>query len=210
MFRVDDEESEAASAARKHSCNGVARFAIYKRFIRTNKRMKGAFMNLYQSIRNAWKKPKELKNYKNNLIKWRKEPAIKRVEKPTRIDRARSLGYKAKQGFIVVRARIKKGGRKRQKPSGGRKPKKSGLSHFTPKKGLQRMTEERVARRFPNMEVLNSYQVGDDGVSKWFEVILVDPNHPVIKRDKNINWILNQKRRVFRGMTSAGKKTRNL
>ncbi|MCD6092816.1 MAG: 50S ribosomal protein L15e [Candidatus Aenigmarchaeota archaeon] len=167
-------------------------------------------MNLYQSIRNAWKKPKELKNYKNNLIKWRKEPAIKRVEKPTRIDRARSLGYKAKQGFIVVRARIKKGGRKRQKPSGGRKPKKSGLSHFTPKKGLQRMTEERVARRFPNMEVLNSYQVGDDGVSKWFEVILVDPNHPVIKRDKNINWILNQKRRVFRGMTSAGKKTRNL
>ncbi|MCK5626760.1 50S ribosomal protein L15e, partial [Candidatus Bathyarchaeota archaeon] len=37
-------------------------------------------------------------------FKWRREPAILRVEKPTRIERAKRLGYKAKQGFVVVRA----------------------------------------------------------------------------------------------------------
>ena len=162
----------------------------------------------YQHLRDLWKKPDRLSDYKNKLIQWRKEPVIKRIEKPTRIDRARSLGYKAKQGFVIVRTRLKKGGRRRPKPSGGRKPKKSGLVHFTPKKSLQRIAEERVARKFPNLEVLNSYWTGDDGINKFFEVILADPNHPVIKHDKNINWILNQKRRVFRGLTSAGKKGR--
>ena len=34
--------------------------------------------------------------------------AIERVEKPTNIKKARMLGYKAKQGFIIVRVRVKK------------------------------------------------------------------------------------------------------
>ena len=41
---------------------------------------------------------------------------------------------------------------------------------------------------------------------------MVDPNHPRIINDPKINWIGNSsnKRRVFRGMTSAGKKGRGL
>ena len=42
------------------------------------------------------------------------------------------------------------------------------------------------------------------------EVILVDKHHPVIKADKSINWITTQRRRAFRGLTSAGKKSRGL
>lgn len=147
---------------------------------------------------------------KSLLKKWRNSKVVERVEKPFNIPRARRLGYKAKQGFVVVRVRVKKGGRRREKPSGGRKPSKAGLVHFTPKKSLQLIAEEKAARKYRNLEVLNSYLVADDGVYKYFEIIMVDPNHPVIKADKNINWICRQRGRVFRGLTSAGKKMRGL
>ena len=94
----------------------------------------------------------------------------------------------------------------------GRKPKRMGVIKITPKKSIQRIAEERVARRFPNLEVLNSYWVWEDGKFKFYEVILVDPNHPSIKKDPKINWICEQqhKGRVFRGLTSEGKKNRGL
>ncbi|MEM5881906.1 MAG: 50S ribosomal protein L15e, partial [Candidatus Aenigmatarchaeota archaeon] len=71
-------------------------------------------LNLYKSLREYWKK-KDLRKelFKERLKQWRKEEAIVRVERPTRLDRARALGYKAKQGFIIVRVRIRKGGRSR-------------------------------------------------------------------------------------------------
>ena len=79
-------------------------------------------------------------------------------------------------------------------------------------KSTQRIAEERTAKRYPNMEVLNSYWVGEDGKNHFYEVILVDPVHPAIMKDKNINWIsdVKHKRRVLRGKTSAGKKGRGL
>jgi large subunit ribosomal protein L15e len=87
-----------------------------------------------------------------------------------------------------------------------------GFTRLTPIKNLQWIAEERAARKFPNLEVLNSYYVAEDGLLKWFEVILVDPNHPAIKNDPDINWICNKsnRRRVFRGLTSSGKKARGL
>jgi len=44
----------------------------------------------------------------------------------------------------------------------------------------------------------------------WYEVILVDRSHPQILADKRINWIIVKKGRVFRGLTSAGRKSRGL
>jgi large subunit ribosomal protein L15e len=81
---------------------------------------------------------------------------------------------------------------------------------LTPKKNLQWIAEERAARKFPNMEVLSSYWVGEDGKYKWFEVILVDRNHPAIMADKQLSWITTKRGRVFRGLTSAGRKARGL
>jgi large subunit ribosomal protein L15e len=87
-----------------------------------------------------------------------------------------------------------------------------GVKKFKPGKSIRLIAEERAARKFPNLETLNSYWVGEDGRSKWFEVIMVDPDHPSIKRDRNIGWICEKQhtRRVFRTLTSAGKKVRSL
>jgi len=169
----------------------------------------------YKYIAEAWANPEksfvdELMH--RRLIEWRRQPVITRVERPTRLDKARKLGYKAKQGFVIARARVRRGGLRKQRPKAGRRPKRMGVKKFKPSKNLRLIAEERVARKFPNLEVLNSYWVGEDGVSKWFEIIMVDPHHPAIRADKNINWIGQKQhhRRVFRSMTSAGKKVRSL
>lgn len=169
----------------------------------------------YKYIAEAWAKPsdtyiKEL--LRQRLIEWRKQPAITRIEKPTRLDRARKLGYKAKQGFVMARVKVRRGGLRKKRPKAGRRQKRMGVKKSKPAKSLRLIAEERTARKFPNLEVLNSYWVGEDGRSKWFEVIMVDPHHPVIKADGNVHWIRQKQHRgrAFRGLTSAGKKVRGL
>jgi large subunit ribosomal protein L15e len=169
----------------------------------------------YKYIAEAWAKPE--KSYVDELmrqrrIEWRRQSVITRIDKPTRLDRARKLGYKAKQGFVIVRVRVRRSGMRKVRPKAGRRPKRMGVEKFKLSKSMRLIAEERVARKFPNLQVLNSYWVGEDGVSKWFEVIMVDPHHPVIKSDENINWISQKQhnRRVFRSLTSAGKKVRGL
>lgn len=143
-------------------------------------------------------------------IDWRKQDAIVRVNKPLRLKRARSLGYKANQGFLIVRVRVRRGGLRKTIPKGGRRQKRMGVKKFVPAKSMQLIAEERAKRVYPNLEVLNSYWVGEDGRYKWFEVIFVDPNHPTIRRNEDMNWICrkSQSGRVYRGLTSAGKKIR--
>ena len=153
---------------------------------------------IYQYIRNLWKKPKkELGDlWKKRLIEWRKEPAIYRIKRPTRIDRARSLGYKAKQGYIIVRARVARGVTKRPSIKKGRRPKRYGQTRLPVAISKQRIAEQRVAKKYPNCEVLNSYWVAEDGQHKWFEVILVDRSHTAVLADKKINWIAEKKGRA--------------
>jgi len=145
---------------------------------------------------------------KQRLMQWRQEPAVIRVLKPTNPARARALGYKSKLGFVLVRGRIGKGGRQRPKIKRGRKPRNFGKLGYYPAAGHQVMIEQRVNRFYPNLEVLNSYKIGEDGKNKWFEVILIDTAHPAVKKDKDVR--AKQKRRAYRGLTSAGKKSRGL
>jgi large subunit ribosomal protein L15e len=83
---------------------------------------------------------------------------------------------------------------------------------MTVKKNMQRIAEERASKKYPNLEVLNSYWVGGDGRHEWYEIIMVDPHHPVIMSDQKINWICDaeHKGRAYRGLTSAGRKGRGL
>jgi len=170
-------------------------------------------MGLYQHVRKIWKKPKENLGalWKERLIAWRRENSTVKLHRPTRIDRARSLGYKAKQGIIMVRQRVPRGGHKRPMIKKGRRSKHYG-QRLTLRKNYQVIAEERVQRKFTNLTVLNSYWVAQDGKYYWYEVILVDPCHPVIKSDKKINWICDKKhwKRAFQGKTSAGRKMRGL
>jgi large subunit ribosomal protein L15e len=171
--------------------------------------------SMYHYVAALWKKPYEgemLQLMKARFIRWRRGPSIVRVETPTRLDRARSLGYKAKQGFVVVRVRVRKGGMRKERPNKGRRPKRMGVYGYAPEKSIQLIAEERAARKYPNLEVLGSYYVGDDGLYKYYEVVLVDPAHPSIRSDKDINWIADpsQRGRVFRGKTLAGRRMRGL
>jgi len=167
----------------------------------------------YNYIREIWKKPKEAlgRLWRDRLVEWRKSKKIVRVDKPTRLDKARALGYKAKRGFVIARVRVRRGGRKRPKPKGGRRSKRQTIKK-TLKMNYQWVAEQRAAKKFPNLEILNSYWLARDGMYAWYEVILVDLNRSEIKKDKNIKWITSKKhqRRVFRGLTSAGKKSRGL
>jgi large subunit ribosomal protein L15e len=126
------------------------------------------------------------------MIELRKQPSITRV-KPANPAKARMLGYKAKTGYVVVRVKIKKGGRKRRQVHGGRKPSKMGITGFSSKKSHRLIAEERANSKYPNLEVLNSYYLTEDGTHKWFEVILTK---------------LPQRGRVFRALTTAGRKMR--
>lgn len=173
---------------------------------------RGKMKSVYQYIREAWKKPKKELGalWKERIIEWRREPAVNRIEYPTRLDRARSLGYKAKQGYLIARARVPRGVTKRPKFRGGRRPKRYAQLRLPVKVSKQRIAEQRAAKNYPNCEVLNSYWVGEDGSYKWFEVILVDRRHTVILADRKINWIADKHDRAGRGLTSAGKKGRGL
>jgi large subunit ribosomal protein L15e len=164
----------------------------------------------YYYIKQAWKKP-DKKTLRERMIGWRASETVVAVEKPLRLDRARALGYKDKKGFVVVRVRVKRGGHKKPRPNKGRRSKRMTIRK-TLKMSYQWIAEQRAANKHRNLEVLNSYQIGKDGMHYFYEVILVDPSKPEIKNDKTINWISKpgNKKRVFRGLTSAGKKSRGL
>jgi large subunit ribosomal protein L15e len=171
--------------------------------------------SFYSYIADAWKTYRDADHFEirqQRLFQWRREPVITRLERPTRLDRARSLGYKAKQGYVVVRTRVRRGSLRKTRFRMGAKPSGMGVRKITASKSIQRIAEERVSKHYPNMEVLNSYWVGEDGRHKYYEVILVDPSHPVILADPKISWIANpgNTNRVLRGKTSAGQRGRGL
>ena len=168
---------------------------------------------MYKQLGKLWRAyPDSLKEaIKDRMIKWRASDAITEVEKPLRLDRARALGYKAKKGFFVVRVRLKRGGRKRPRHTHGRKSRKQHERKIL-KMSYQWIAEQRAEKKYSNLEVLNSYYLGKDGKSYFFEVILVDPDKPEIKSDRVINWICKpeNQNRAARGLTSAARKSRGL
>jgi large subunit ribosomal protein L15e len=170
-------------------------------------------MGYLKYVKEAWKKPRKNlgDEYKAYLFKWRRENSVERVEYPTRPDRAKALGYRAKQGFVIARSRVIRGGKRNPSIKKGRDGGNLS-SKITQSKNYQWICEERAQKRFPNLEVLNSYWVGQDERYYWYEVILVDIYHPQILADKKMSWLVSNKqtRRVFRGLSSSAKKSRGL
>lgn len=143
---------------------------------------------------------------------------IHRASRPSRPDKARRLGYKAKQGYVIYRVRVRRGGRKRPAPKGATygeleglahalrivliwitskgKPTNQGINQLKYQRSLKSTAEERVGRRCANLRVLNSYWINQDSTYKYFEIILVDPQHKAIRRDPRINWIVKPVHKV--------------
>ena len=123
---------------------------------------------------------------REKAVTWRKHKAFTRIAKPSRIQKARRLGYKAKQGIVVIRMRVGTGGMRRQRPKGGRRPKHLGVTRIKADVNMQQVAERRVLERYPNMKLLGSYFLYKDGMYYWFEVILADPEHPRVSKDKEL------------------------
>ena len=124
-------------------------------------------------------------------VEWRRQTSLVRVERPSRIQKARQLGYKAKQGIVVIRMRVGRGNMRKKRPVAGRRPKHLGVLRIKPALSMQKVAERRVLERHPNMKLLGSYYLYQDGLYLWYEVILADPSHPRILKDKEIRGKLS-------------------
>nr|CAB3265701.1 60S ribosomal protein L15-like [Phallusia mammillata] len=174
-------------------------------------------MGAYKYMSEVWrKKQSDVIRYLLRVRCWyfRQLSAVHRAPRPTRPDKARRLGYKAKQGYVIYRVRVRRGGRKRPVPKGATygKPVHQGVNQLKFARSLQNVAEERAGRHCGALRVLNSYWVAEDSTYKYFEIILVDPMHKTIRRDPAIQWICTSvmKHRECRGLTSAGKSSRGL
>ena len=174
-------------------------------------------MGCYKYLEEIWRhKQSDALRFLLRVRAWeyRQRPKLVRLTRPTRTDKAHRLGYKAKQGYVMVRVGVRRGGRKRPLHKGivHGKPCNQGINEIKLRKNLQSVAEARAGRRFANLRVLNSYWVNQDAVMKYYEVILVDESHNAIRNDPEINWICNpvHKKRECRGITSAGRKSRGL
>ncbi len=169
-------------------------------------------MGMYKYVQQNFEQLRDNKDlWRQRMVSWRREPTTLRLDYPTRLNRARALGYKAKQGVFVVRQRVLRGGHKRPDIKGGRMPKNS-RQRMELRKNYQLIAEERANLAFPNCEVLNSYDLAKDGRNYWFEVIMFDPQHPVVASNLQLAGFSSGKHRgrAYRGLTSAGRRVRGL
>jgi len=145
----------------------------------------GMYKHISGTWRRLWKDP-EYRRYVTLLrTKWRRGKTIERVEKPSRLDRAHAIGYRAKQGYIVVRVRVRKGGLSKIPPKLGRRQKRMGIRKIKRQLSMQKIAENRASRKYPNMRILGSYYLGEDGKYIWYECVLRDENHPAVKSVKS-------------------------
>ena len=147
---------------------------------------------MYRHIAASWHKIWKEKSgdIRYRLMKLRRESTIVRVERPTRLDRARALGYKAKQGFVIVRIKVGRGGMRKSRPTAGRRQKHLGVVRIKAAIGMQQVAERRAEEKLPNLHALNSYLVYRDGKHSWYEIIMVDPNHPSVSSDHDMAKVL--------------------
>jgi large subunit ribosomal protein L15e len=174
-------------------------------------------MGAYKYLEELWKKKQsDLMRFVLRVRAWeyRQLPTVHRCQRSSRADKARKLGYKRAQGYVIYRCRVRRGGRKRMVRKGCvyGKPRNHGIRKLKKELTHKNIAEQRVARRCGNLRVLNSYWVAQDASNKFYEVIMVDPSHKRIRRNPEINWICNpaNKHREMRGLTAAGKKSRGL
>ena len=177
-------------------------------------------MGAYKYLEELWrKKQSDVMRFLMRIRAWeyRQLPNIWSCTRPTRPEKARRLGYKAKQGYSIIRAAVRRGNRRRQPGNNGSgkgivygKPKNAGINHKKFQRNCATVAEQRVGQKAANMRVLNSYWVNQDATYKYYEVICVDPEHKRIRNDPRINWIVNatHKHRECRGLTSMGRKAR--
>ncbi|PVD33778.1 hypothetical protein C0Q70_05039 [Pomacea canaliculata] len=96
-------------------------------FLHSSTRIHGSVMQIrdimgaYKYMQELWrKKQSDVMRFLLRVRCWqyRQLSAVHRAPRPTRPDKARRLGYRAKQGYVIYRVRVRRGGRKRPVPKG--------------------------------------------------------------------------------------------
>ena len=103
-------------------------------------------MGAYKYLEELWrKKQSDLLRFLLRVRCWqyRQLTAVHRAVRPTRPDKARRLGYRAKQGFVIYRVRVRRGGRKRKVPAGHKrgKPTNQGVTQLKFQRSLRSVAE---------------------------------------------------------------------
>ncbi|HEV8290235.1 MAG TPA: hypothetical protein VGQ00_04775 [Candidatus Norongarragalinales archaeon] len=129
----------------------------------------GAFKYITKNFQQSYAQRSDI--YRARIQAWRQGNTITRLENPTNPPRAHSLGYRATKEFVIARVRLHKGRFRREATDLGRKHGNT-RKHQHPGKERAWFAEEKCGRRFPNLEPINSYWVGEDGQYKYFEVIM--------------------------------------
>ena len=137
----------------------------------------------YKYLQEVWrKKQSDVMRYLSRVRAWeyRQQPSIVRLTQPTRVDKARRLGYKAKQGFVLYRVRVRRGGRKRLAPGGNTagKPTNQGVNQLKFYRNKRSVAEERIGKRCGNLRVLNSYWVNEVNESLTLHACVSVCTHP--------------------------------
>ncbi|MDD3083748.1 MAG: 50S ribosomal protein L15e [Candidatus ainarchaeum sp.] len=172
----------------------------------------GASKYISKTLQKEWKNIEDSDyNYGSLMqkkeIEFRKEKnSVVRIDKPSNIVSAKSIGYRAKQGIFVVRVRVRKGSGTYHRPKNKRRPKRQGQAKLTRKISIRAIAEERASKKFENAEVLGSYKAAEDGRNHYYEIILADREASTIGSDKKLAFLFKgQKGRAERGKTFAGR-----
>lgn len=109
-------------------------------------------MGAYKYLEELWKKKQsDVLGFIMRVRTWeyRQLPVIHRAQHPSRPDKARRLGYKAKQGYVLYRVRVRRGGRKKLIRKGlvCGKPASQGVNQLKFARNLRSVAEERVGRK---------------------------------------------------------------
>ena len=117
-------------------------------------------MGAYKYLQELWRrKQSDVIRFVLRVRCWeyRQLPVIHRVQRPSRLDKARALGFKQKQGYVIYRVRIRRGGRKRAVHKGiiYGKPVHLGIRKQKKARSHKNVAEEKIGRVCKNMRVLN-------------------------------------------------------
>lgn len=103
-------------------------------------------MGAYRYVQELYrKKQSDVLRYLLRIRCWqyRQLTRLHRAPRPSRPDKARRLGFRAKQGFVIYRISVRRGGRKRPVHKGCTygKPKSHGVNELKPYRNLQSVAE---------------------------------------------------------------------
>lgn len=123
----------------------------------------GAYRYMQELYR---KKQSDVLRYLLRIRVWQFRQLTKmvRTPRPSRPDKARRLGFRAKQGYVIYRIRVRRGGRKRPVPKGCTygKPKSHGVNELKPTRRLQSVAEVSERDAFASASKVVCVVLNDD------------------------------------------------